>query len=560
MAVEFESFQPEKRTLGQILSSTSPPIRVPDYQRDFSWAEKQVSEFWSDLIAFGGNDPEVALTGKEYFLGAAVLVNNGTYHLLLDGQQRLATSTILLAALRDKMKAEFKEDAAKQIEDQYIVFEDHLSGERVSKIELNIFDRAFFRDYIQAFPRVADVNPSKKSHRLISQAYDYFRQRIAEGWENAGGGRRGFEWAKHVTLTLRQHVALVTVVSNNERSASLIFATLNDRGIGLSTVDLIRSWVLQRAHQTKREEILECWDTVFNATGPALASETLIRFSWVAQHGDVKTRALYKVVSDSLPGDVDALNYSRRLRQDSLLYRQFRDGDSDDNELQDYWLALRILKFNAGYPLLLSAHHKLLADEQKNLAKALVALAIRHNIICDLDRAKLESLVYEVAKVISDGESYNTALEALRRISPSDVQFAGSFAQVAFGKSEMSIARYLLRAVETKIETTQEVSTAGPDRVHVEHIYPQSPEASDRWIDHDKYVGRLGNLTLLDRHLNEKIKNGKFSLKKDQAYKDSRLEITRALLNFAEWTPATVEERQANLCELAQSIWPVGLV
>ncbi len=349
MAFEFESFQPEKRTLGQIPSSTSPPIRVPDYQRDFSWTEKQISDFWSDLITFGGNDPQVSLTGKEYFLGAAVLVNNGTYHLLLDGQQRIATSTILLAALRDKMN-DYKVDAAKQIQDQYIVFEDHLTGERVSKIELNIFDRAFFRDHIQLFPRVVTGRVLKKSHRFISEAYEYFRQRINEGWDRAGGGKSGFDWAAHVTLTLREHVALVTVVSNNERSASLIFATLNDRGIGLSTVDLIRSWVLQKAHTSKREQILKLWDDIFNASGPAIAAETLIRISWVAQHGDVKTRALYKVISDSLPGDVEALNYSLRLRQDALLYRQFRDGDTDDNELQDDWLALRILKFNAGYP------------------------------------------------------------------------------------------------------------------------------------------------------------------------------------------------------------------
>jgi uncharacterized protein with ParB-like and HNH nuclease domain len=92
---DIDTFQPEKRALGQLLSSTSPPIRAPDFQRDFSWED--------DLIAFGGNDPTTAkLTGREYFLGA-ILVNNGSYHLLLDGQQRLATTTILLSALRDKM-------------------------------------------------------------------------------------------------------------------------------------------------------------------------------------------------------------------------------------------------------------------------------------------------------------------------------------------------------------------------------------------------------------------------------------------------------------------------
>jgi uncharacterized protein DUF262 len=79
MPTEIDTFQLEKRTLGQILSSTSPPIRVPDYQRDFRWKEEQITDFWSDLIAFGGNDPHARLAGKEYFLGAAVLVNNGVY-------------------------------------------------------------------------------------------------------------------------------------------------------------------------------------------------------------------------------------------------------------------------------------------------------------------------------------------------------------------------------------------------------------------------------------------------------------------------------------------------
>src|ERR1039458_4370265 len=217
MAVEIDTFQPEKRTLGQILSSTSPPIRVPDYQRDFSWKEEQIADFWSDLTGFGGNDPHAKLAGREYFLGAAVLVNNGTYHLLLDGQQRLATSTILLAALRDKIH-EYKADAAQQIQDQYIAFVDHLTGERIFKIELNLFDRRFFRDYIQSFPRIADAKPQKNSHHLIYKAYAYFQQRIAEGWEKAGEGKKGFEWAAHITQTLREHMVLVTVRSEEHTS------------------------------------------------------------------------------------------------------------------------------------------------------------------------------------------------------------------------------------------------------------------------------------------------------------------------------------------------------
>ena len=493
--VAIDTFQPEKRTLGQILSSTSPPIRVPDYQRDFSWEGEQIGEFWSDLISFGGMAPQSKLTGKEYFLGAAVLVNNGTFHLLLDGQQRLATSTILLAALRDKIK-EYNNDAAKQIQDLYIAFNDHLTGETVYKLQLNIFDRAFFRDFVQSFPPIDGIAPKKKSHRRIEDAYKYFRQRIEEGWDAAGGGKKGFDWAAHVALILREHMALVTVVSNNERNAASIFATLNDRGIGLSTVDLIRSLVLQTAHESHREEILGCWDETFTACGTTLASETLIRISWVSRRGDVKTRTLYKIVADEVQKDLSVLEYSRQLRGDALLYKQFRDLETHDVELQECWHTFRVLKFNASYPLLLAVNRSLHdLDEQKRITKALVALVIRHNVVCDLDRAKLESAVYAAARRISNGDGLQSVLDDLRRLSPSEPDFQSSFAKLAFSKNELGVARLLLRAFESALSATDELHVAGADRVHVEHIYPQTPQPGLRWTEHDRFIGRLGNLT-----------------------------------------------------------------
>ncbi len=557
---EIESFVPEKRTLGQILSSTSPPIRVPDFQRDYSWAEQQVSEFWEDLIGFGGNEVGARLAGKEYFLGAAVLVNNGTYHLLLDGQQRLATSTILLAALRDKIN-EFKADAAKQIQDQYIAFEDHLTGEKIFKIQLNVFDRTFFRDYIQSFPRVNGTPASKKSHQLITKAYSYFQTKVGEGWESAGDGKKGFDWAAHVTLILREHLALVTVVSNNEKSAASIFATLNDRGIGLSTVDLIRSFVLQHAHETQREEIIQCWDAALDASGTAIASEALIRLSWVSQHGDIKARALYKVVSDLLDQGTSSLDYSRTLRDDAILYRRFRDGDIDDEDLQDYWTALRTLKANSAYALLLAASRRLSAEEQKKLAHALVSLAIRHNIVCNLDRARFETTVYVASKRVSEGAGFDTALADIRAISPDENRFHAGFFEMSFSQPEHSIARYLLRSIETQMAGTAELVVAGPTKVHIEHIYPQTPLEGQKWADHKTYVNRIGNLTLLDKRLNETIKNAGFGVKKQQAYATSRLEITKALCALDDdWCPNQIDQRAESLCETAKTLWPQSLI
>jgi hypothetical protein len=556
------TFEPYKKTLGQLLSSTSPPLRVPDYQRDYSWEKEHVSEFWEDLKAFAGDDSKLKPAGQ-YFLGATVLVDNGDFHLVLDGQQRLATATILLAALRDRM-VQFNKNAAQQIQDQFVVFQDELSGGQVFRLELNTFDRSFFRDFIQAFPHPTGIIANTKSQQLISRAYEYFAEQVLSGWMDAGDGKPGFEWASHIAIVLRDHFVVITTVSTDEKSAASIFTTLNDRGIGLSSVDLVRSFVLQNAHKSQIPEILEHWESVFIACGKDIGAEALMRMSWVSENGDLKTRALYKVVSESLDKTDSqtqaALTYSRKLRDDALLYRRMRDGDVDDPDLEEYWLSLRYLKFNAGYPLLFAAHRMLNEQDQKTLAKALRALAIRHNLICNLDRASLESLSFACAKAISSGASAADALILLRSKSPKDEMFAQSFAALSFNTTEHGSARYLLRLFDEYIATTQEVTVAGADRVHVEHIYPQTPRDAERWENHSAFVNRLGNLTLLDRRLNEQIKNSGFQTKKTQAYQSSRLEITRQLLTYTDWSPEQVEERQVSLLGLARKMWPEELV
>lgn len=101
---------------------------------------------------------------------------------------------------------------------------------------------------------------------------------------------------------------------------------------------------------------------------------------------------------------------------------------------------------------------------------------------------------------------------------------------------------------------------AGPERVHIEHIYPQTPKEGERWEEHDRYVTRLGNLTLLGRRLNEQIKNANFGLKKEQAYQNTRLALTEALLQYEAWSPETVVKRQTALCQCAREVWPEMLV
>src|SRR5258706_8074960 len=138
-------YQPDKRTIGELLATTSPPIAVPDWQRSYSWTESHVEAFWNDLLDFERRNPPEAIGLREYFLGSVVIVTTGTKeHLLLDGQQRLATSAILLSVIRDYAK-KYKEDSAKRIEARYLADIDDARNVIAYKLSLNVYDRDYFR-------------------------------------------------------------------------------------------------------------------------------------------------------------------------------------------------------------------------------------------------------------------------------------------------------------------------------------------------------------------------------------------------------------------------------
>jgi hypothetical protein len=272
-------------------------------------------------------------------------------------------------------------------------------------------------------------------------------------------------------------------------------------------------------------------------------------YEWMRKRGQViRTRDVAQSYS----------NYSDHLMEDAAQYRKVRDGDTDDPDLEEYWKSLRELKFNAGYAVFLAAARKFDLDAQRKLGKALRSLILRHNVICNLDRALLESTAFACAKLISDGGTVDQAISHLSARSPSAAVFTEKFKELKFSKNSHGIARYLLSLLDAALGATAEVTVAGAHRVHVEHIYPQTPKADESWKEHDIYLTRLGNLTLLDRRLNEKIKNGVFSIKLP-FYKESRLLITKSLDAYTEWNPGKVEERQTAFCVLAANLWPEDL-
>ena len=107
------TYTPSRQTIGNILSMTNPAIIVPDWQRSYSWKISEIELFWEDLLRFDKLYPDDNIANNEYFLGSVVLVDNKRNHLVLDGQQRLATSAILLSVIRDYLN-KYSNNAARK--------------------------------------------------------------------------------------------------------------------------------------------------------------------------------------------------------------------------------------------------------------------------------------------------------------------------------------------------------------------------------------------------------------------------------------------------------------
>ncbi|MGH2778415.1 MAG: DUF262 domain-containing protein [Actinomycetota bacterium] len=554
-----QRYDAHRQTIGTLLSTTSPRIEVPEWQRSYAWGSEEIEAFWLDLLSFDEAYPGKNIDNEEYFLGSAVLVTGGTTNLLLDGQQRLATATILLSVLRDARR-KFMADAAARLQNKYVADQDDATGETTPVLTLNGYDRDYFRAEVQE-ERLGDQPRPKatlKSHGLVRKARDYFARKVDQQEETAGGGKAGFELNLRISDVLCNHMSLVIVHSSDADNAAAVFETLNDRGIGLSTPDLLRNLLLRRAAGADaRSRIVSAWQGVLGIADEASVDEFLRHF-WVSKRGDVKARKLYRVIKDTiLIEDIDSVELSLELAEAAPVYRDLARGRDTDKELQRPLEGVRMLGAKVLLPALLSGQATLAEDEAKDslraLASALTTLFVRHTVIGGRESTTLESTIYSVAAKLRKDKDFDAAVAALQEFAPDADDFVGRFARASV--SRIATARYLLREIEHAKRVTEEVAVELGDRVHVEHIYPQTPEVGERWQNHAQMINRLGNLTLLGKRLNTSIKNADFATKKEKGYKSSDILLTKELLAHDAWSPEAVEARQQEVSALVFGIW-----
>lgn len=546
-------YNPAKRTIGELLTVTNPPIVVPDWQRNFSWTSSEAETFWEDLIAFDRTYPGQNIDNQEYFLGSVVIVDNVISHLLLDGQQRLATAAIFLSVIRDFL-ARYNQNAAVRLAQRYLSDFDDASNQRIFKLTLNHYDKDFYRREILE-ERTADYaapDPQIQSHRLIREVREVFEKHFEVKYLAINNPQESYNWALRMQKVLTTHVSVVAIISVDEDNAATVFETLNDRGIGLSTPDLLRNFLLRTAQEEDRNEIVSLWGDIFEIDDE-IKIDTFLRHYWLSKAGDVKTKSLFREIKGALvEQQIPSLIFTRELAENAETYKELVLGQIENEQGSKYLKDVRELGANLLYPVLLSGFTVYNENDFSDLVKELITLFVRYNVIGKLENSPLETFCYNLAKDIRTGLALNAVRVRVREVAPINEQFSTQFAQASVSRRDS--ARYILREIELRKRQTQELEVAPPSKVHIEHIYPQTPLAGQRWGNHNSQINKLGNLTLLDKKLNAAIKNSVFAGKKP-SYEQSQILLTQDLLPFEQWNPETIAQRQTAMTALALQIW-----
>ncbi len=549
----------EIKGIASVLSSAR--LEVPLHQRPFEWTE-EVVELLDDVGDAFARDRE------DYFLGSLVIISapDSERPKVLDGQQRLAVVSLLLAGIADQFENMSEKKRSQAIRGQYLTIFDIAEGVERPQLRLNQADDLYFRSLLTGGATKPEQG-APESHRRLWEA----RQSISS-WlsKKLDGNRNPVHWLANFTKYLSESAYVIYFTVANDANAFLIFETMNDRGLDLSIADLLKNYLLGRSGEDL-QTVLNIWITAISSLstyGGEYLFTVFLRHFWSSKYGLVREKELYRNIQSRVTTSANVMDFANELEKNSYLYAAILSPE------HEFWSeasaiarerirTLHLLGLEQFRPMLLAALAHLQLADIEEILRLLISWNVRLLIVGGLGGGAMENHYCELGKAIRSGELKNVKAIASRAESfiPNDAIFRDSFATARVAKTYLS--RYYLRVLELQVAGEPQpelVPNTDPGELNLEHILPERP-AENAWPqfteeERKAYTKRLSNMLLLKQRMNVKLRNSAFSSKRD-IYVQSNLLLTKKVAEFNEWTKEAIEERQKYLAELAVQAWKI---
>lgn len=599
----------EDPTVANILSTDMLKIYdIPRYQREYTWNQRDWANLYDDITQ---ND-------AGYFLGSFIVVNGivnskmDTIHYeVIDGQQRLTTLSLLLAALytrimehKDSIDDDMMLDDIRPLRNRLILKSDKSMTRVIPQVQNhNLEDyRWILKEHIGLDAVIQ--KPKFLGLRKMSKAFNYFYDRLGEDVE----GRDGIECVRCLLDICRLvcSAVVVQITVDSHADAYTLFASLNNRGVPLSAVDLIKNMLLGKVAGVDDGQLnyyFERWQEVLHNLGDDYKTqERFFRQNYDAFRrevnkpfigesgsqlplGSVATRSnLLKIYEKRMESVDGALKVLDELTENSALYSRIigLDQESPDSELSHQLLELSRAQGVASYLMLLFLFKKQNQLELKDetlalLVKLLVCFFVRRNLTDTPPTRDLERLFISICESLeSEGLKGIAAAEYIKKrlvdVSASDASFKERLEGPIYDVNP-DMTRYILTVIASPSVTKEmkplwERYASGNYVWTIEHIFPQGKNIPDEWVKmvadgdmskaievQEKQVHTLGNLTITG--YNSKLSNMPFVTKRDRkdayganvGYRNG-LNLNDELVNTDTWTSEQIQERTDKLVRL----------
>ncbi|MDI3491165.1 MAG: hypothetical protein PWP11_2442 [Thauera sp.] len=548
----------------------SPQFVIPIYQRNYSWTEAQCQQLWSDLLRAGRDDN---ING--HFIGSIVYVERGLSTvttqealLVIDGQQRLTTSTLLIAALAEHFDAKQLPElldsfSARKLRNYYLLNPDE-DGERHYKLILSETDK----DTLLAILKQAPL-PLEASSR-IQQNYQLFQALIDKHQDELEAICQGLAKLLIVEVSL----------DRTQDNPQLIFESMNSTGLELSQADLIRNYILMGLEPQLQTELYKSYwrpmEKAFGQSAYVTHFDPFMRHYLTAKTGEIpnvrEVYAAFKTFARSSQVDTTALVAD--IHAYASYYCAMALGAEPDAPLRQAFHDLRELKVDVAYPFLLDAYHdykqgRLGADELLSIVRLVESYVFRR-AICAIPTNSLNKTFAGLSRTLKK-DRYLESVRAAFLLLPSYRRFPGDEEfQREIKQRDLYNFRsrsYWLRRLENHGRKERIVV----EDYTIEHILPQNEALSAEWQTElgpnwqhiqQTWLHTLGNLTLTA--YNSEYSDYPFAYKRDQVtnaegkkigFKYSALNINEGLGTQDKWDEDAIKARAERLACEATKVW-----
>jgi uncharacterized protein with ParB-like and HNH nuclease domain/predicted transport protein len=554
-----------KATEAKLLSflQKSPQFIIPIYQRTYSWTDKQCRQLWDDILRAGSSD-----TIAVHFIGSIVYVEQGLSQithqaplLVIDGQQRLTTVSLLIEALARALGDAEPADGFSAAKLRHYYLSNPLeSGDRYFKLLLSQTDDASLKAIIKHTEQPKD--PSLR----VTQNFKLFTDLLNEQKSELASVCRGL--AKLVVVDI--------ALSRDQDNPQLIFESMNSTGKELSQADLIRNFILMGLEPTLQTRLYEeYWRPMeqdFGQEAYGTQFDSFMRHYLTVRTGDIpREREVYEAFKDyscTTPvrnAGIEAMVTD--IRAFAGYFCALALGREHDRTLSHAFHDLRELKVDVAYPFLLELYHDYASDR---LSAADFAVAVRlveayvfRRAICAIPTNSMNKTFATFGKVfrkdryLESIQAHFLTLPSYRRF-PSDEEFRRDLhTRDLYNFRSRS---YWLR----RLENHGRKERVPVDEYTIEHILPQNPDLPAAWKQalggewqrvQQQWLHTLGNLTLTG--YNAEYSDRPFAEKRDMTggFKQSPLRLNAELGQLDAWNEAAIRERAGRLANQALAVW-----